>query len=179
MRSDSILNKIWRRVSKYGFILAMSIIAFIALKMPLQHYISLTRYQHVGIAIFLFGMGYTMQSIWSWRVYSKWAKMANLATSAFFCSVGLFFYRNTWLEEYATEATPTRYLGRLILMFIYLLLALVVSIFWVKWAHEDNKLKDAAKAKKADAPMTDAHESNAPREETKQTETKQTGEEAS
>jgi hypothetical protein len=170
----------------------MSIIAAIALKMPLQHYISLTRYQHVGIAIFLFGMGYTMQSIWSWRVYSKWAKMANLATSAFFCSVGLYFYRNTWLEEYATEATPTRYLGRLILMFIYLLLALVVSIFWVKWAHEDNKLKDAAKAKNADVPKTDASktgapESNAPREETKkseteieiETETKQTGEEAS
>jgi hypothetical protein len=77
-------------------------------------------------------------------------------------------------------------------MFIYLLLALVVSIFWVKWAHEDNKLKDAAKAKNADVPKTDASktgapESNAPREETKkseteieiETETKQTGEEAS
>ncbi len=132
-------------MSKYGFILAMAIIALIALKTPLQHYISLTRYQHVGIAIFVFGMGYVMQSIWSWRTYSKWAKMSNLATGAFFTSVGMFFYKNTWLEEYATEVTPVRYLGRLILLFVYLLLALFVSLFWLKWAHEDNKLKDAEK----------------------------------
>lgn len=123
----------------------MGLIALVAFKTPLQHYISLTRYQHVGIAIFLFGMGYVMQAIWSWRVYSKWAKMANFATSAFFCSVGLFFYCNTWLEEYATDATPSRYIGRLVLVFIYLFMALIVSGFWVKWAHEDNKLKDAEK----------------------------------
>ena len=33
------------------------------------------------------------------------------------------------------------------LVFIYLFLALIVSLFWLKWAHEDNKLKDAEKAK--------------------------------
>jgi hypothetical protein len=124
----------------------MSVIALIAFKTPIQHYIALTRYQHVGIAVFLFGMGYAMQAIWSWRAYSKWAKISNLATSAFFCAVGLFFYQNTWLESYVADPTPLTYLGRLSLIFVYLCGALLVSMFWLKWAHEDNKLRDAEKA---------------------------------
>lgn len=146
MSGNSILNMLWRRISKYGFILAMSILALIAFKTPLQHYISLTRYQHVGIVIFLFGMGYVMQTIWSWRVYSKWARLANIATCVFFCSVGLYFYMNTGLEAYSTDVTPKKIMVRLTHVFSYLFLALVVSLFWVKWAHEDNKLKDAEKA---------------------------------
>jgi len=147
MTGNSILDKLWGRISKYGFILAMTLIAMAAYKAPLQQFISLSRYQHVGIAIFLFGMGYVMQTIWSWRVYSKWARISNIVTSAYFCSVGLFFYTNTWLENYVVP-TPRNMLVRYGLVFIYLFLALIVSGFWLKWAHEDNKLKDAEKAKK-------------------------------
>lgn len=146
MSGNSILKSFWRRVTKYGFILAMTIASLVACNTPLQHYISLTRYQHVGIAIFLFGMGYVMQTIWSWRVYSKWARLANIATFVFFCSVGLFFYMTPGLDGYATDPSPKKILVRLTHIFTYLFFALVVSLFWVKWAHEDNKIKDAEKA---------------------------------
>lgn len=149
MSGNSILKSLWRRITKYGFILTMTIVALIAFKTPLQHYISLTRYQHVGIAIFLFGMGYVMQTIWSWRVYSKWAKLANIATFMFFCSVGLFFYMTPGLDGYTTDPSPKKILVRLSHIFTYLFFALGVSLFWVKWAHEDNKVKDAEKAKAA------------------------------
>ncbi len=124
----------------------MTVVALIALNTPLQHYIPLTRYQHVGIAIFLFGMGYAMQTIWSWRAYSKWAKLANIATFVFFCSVGIFFYTNPGLEAYSADPSPKKILVRLTHIFSYLFCALIVSAFWVKWAHEDNKIKDAEKA---------------------------------
>ncbi len=53
---------------------------------------------------------------------------------------------NTGLEAYSTDVTPKKIMVRLTHVFSYLFLALVVSLFWVKWAHEDNKLKDAEKA---------------------------------
>lgn len=154
MSGNSILKSLWSKITKYGFIIMMTVVALIAFKTPLQHYISLTRFQHVGIAIFLFGMGYVMQTIWSWRAYSKWAKLANVATFVFFCSVGLFFYTTPGLDGYSTDPSPKKIFVRLSHIFTYLFFALAVSLFWVKWAHEDNKIKDAEKVATSSAGET-------------------------
>jgi hypothetical protein len=139
MNGNAILKSLWRKTSKYRFILVMSAVAVIALRMPLQTYMTLGRYQHIGIAIFLFGMGYVMQLIWSWRNYSKWARISNCATCAFFCSVGMFFYANSWLDTSIAAPTEEKMTLRSLFLAIYLFLAVVVAAIWLKWIHEDGK----------------------------------------
>jgi hypothetical protein len=140
MNGNSIFEKLWRRTSKYRFNLVMGIVALLALKTPLQRYISLGRYQHIGIAIFLFGMGYLMQLIWSWRNFSKWARISNCVTCAFFCSVGMFFYSNTWLDSSMAEPTSERTMVRSLFIGIYMFFAFMVAALWLKALHEEGKV---------------------------------------
>lgn len=151
MKANSILNVIWRRISKYLFNLIMAIIALIVLKTPLQHYVSLGRYQHIGIAIFLFGMGYVMQMIWSWRTWSKWARVSNIATSLFFCSVGIFFYANSWVDNSVADPTTEKMLLRSLFIGIYCFFSFMVAALWLKSMHEDGKLEEQQKLASAGA----------------------------
>lgn len=118
----------------------MATVALIALRTPLQHYISLNRYQHVSISVFLFGVGYFMQLAWSYKTWSKWARISHIVTGLFFTSVGLFFYTNNW-SELSGEMTMHKVLQRYCIIFVYLLLALFVSLLWIKALWEDQKIE--------------------------------------
>jgi hypothetical protein len=65
---------------------------------PLQHYMPLGRYQHYGIAIFVFGLGYLVQGIINWPGIQTLAKCGYMLTTVFFCSIGFLFMTNPWLD---------------------------------------------------------------------------------
>jgi hypothetical protein len=97
-------------------VIYLAIFALLAagvLCVPLQHYMPLGRFQHYGMGIFIFGLGYLAQGIANWPVIPNLAKSGYLATTAFFCSIGILFMTNPWLDlrmyTFGDEQSTMRY----------------------------------------------------------------------
>lgn len=103
----------------------------IVLMVPLQHYISMGRYQHYGISIFLFGLGYALHCVWTWRNQPMWPRICYTFTAVFFCSVGLLFYGNPWLDWKTAVQTEEKALARTVFMGIYLFLGFLLLLVWL------------------------------------------------
>lgn len=138
-----MLAFIWQRTSRYRFIILFAALAVVALTTHLQQWMTLGRYQHYGIGIVIFGIGYLVETLLSFKKLTKWTKISYIATSGFFISVGIVFYNNPWLD--AKVAVQTEYHDRMraILISFYLLYSLVLTAIWVKLAYEDGRKKGA------------------------------------
>src|SRR5690606_22734862 len=99
-------KKLWQASSRHIMVLLFAALALWVLQTPLQRFISLGRYQHYGIAISVFGLGYLAQTIFSWRRLKAWGIAAYTSTGIFFSSVGLVFYLNPWLDYKIAVQTP-------------------------------------------------------------------------
>jgi len=135
------MQKLWRKTSRHRLVIAFSALAIVIYCTPLQRYVTLGRYQHYGIAIGLFGLGYLLQTIWSWKEFSRWARRAYLATGAFSLTVGLTFFYNPWLDTKVAPQTHANDQIRPILMALYLLSSLWVGAVYARWIKEENKAR--------------------------------------
>ncbi len=139
------LQKTWRDSSRYRLVLVAAVLAVIAVKgIRLQDYMPLGRYQHWGLGIFIFGMGYLLQTVWSWRVLAVWARTSYIATGLFFTSVGVVFYKNPWLDYKVAIQTAQNEELRAHLVIIYLLFSLVIAVIWARWIYEESRAKKGA-----------------------------------
>src|ERR1700677_1127751 len=136
----------WRKSAKYRIIfLSMLCGAAIAL-LPLQKYMTLSRFQKYGMAISALSLGYSIQLAWAWRKLKKWARASSFATAVFFGSVGVTFYENPWLDTNVSVQTDERLHFRYFLMGGYFIFALIIGFIWFKWIEEDSKNKLAGTA---------------------------------
>lgn len=118
-------------------ILIMFILAAIATAViPLQRYITLSRYQHWGLALFVLGLGHFLQLIWSWKHLKIWTRLALTWTGGFMATAGLVFYSNPWLDTRVAIASEAADEARPILAGIFAALAIPLVIFWVKSLQE-------------------------------------------
>jgi hypothetical protein len=131
--------KLWRKTSRHRMVIFFSVMAAAVYCVPLQKYITMGRYQHYGLAIGLFGLGYLLQTIWSWNVFTHWARMAYLSTSLFSLTVGLTFFYNPWLDTKMALQTRANEQMRPVLMALYLLFSLYVGAIYARWIKEENK----------------------------------------
>jgi hypothetical protein len=137
------LKDYWLKSENYRIsVLSMLCAAAIAL-LPLQKYMTLSRFQKYGMAIFAFGVGYFIQLAWSWRKLKKWARASSCATAMFFASVGVTFYENPWLDTNVSVQTDDRLHFRYLLLGGYFVFALIIGFIWFKWIAEDSKNKPA------------------------------------
>ena len=109
-----------------GFILAA-----VTVMVPLQRYMSLGRYQHYGMGLFIFGLGYTLHAIWTWSRQPFWNRACYSFTGAFFCSVGFLFFANPWLDWKTAVQTEERALLRALFLGIYLILGFLLLVVWL------------------------------------------------
>ena len=128
-----------RKQSRNIFLLAGSALGAIVLMIPVQHYISLGRYQHYGMAIFMFGLGYALHCVWTWRDQTFWPRFCYAFTGAFFCSVGLLFYANPWMDWKTNVQTEEKQLLRLALSGIYLLIGFALMVVWMITFYKKSK----------------------------------------
>jgi hypothetical protein len=149
----NIAASLWKRSHRYRMVLLFSALALGIFMTPLQKSISLGRYQHYGMAIACFGMGYLSQFVWSFRTFSSHARAAYLATGLFFTSVGLTFYANPWLDYRMAVQTPEKEQLRQILVATYLFLATALASIWIRWIKEETRAK-ASPVPKQPAPTT-------------------------
>ena len=120
-----------RKISNHIFIILGFSLGATTVMVPLQHYITLGRYQHYGMGLFLFGLGYAMQFIWTWRKQTFWSRLCYACTGAFFCTVGLLFYMNPWLDWKTSAQTEDKWMLRTIFMGFYLLLGFFLLLLWL------------------------------------------------
>ncbi|HEY9758660.1 MAG TPA: hypothetical protein V6C97_26070 [Oculatellaceae cyanobacterium] len=106
-------------------------LAGLTMLVPLQRFISLGRYQHYGISIFLFGLGYGLHCLWNWRALIGWSRACYLATAAFFCSVGIIFWANPWMDSRTGVATDEQNLLRQLYIGVYLVLGFLLVATWL------------------------------------------------
>lgn len=108
-----------------------SVLGGLLLLIPLQRFVSLGRYQHYGLAVFVFGLGYILHCIWTWRGEKFWPRLCYILTGAFFCSVGLLFYANPWMDWKNSAQTEEKQLLRFALSGVYLALGFALIIIWL------------------------------------------------
>jgi hypothetical protein len=135
-------TKSYRKTMRYHAIAFFGIVALATLFLPIQNWISLGRYQHYGIVIFIFGLGYVVQIAYAWTLLSKWTKISYLATGLFFTSVGLVFYANPWLDYKVAVQTEEKDRFRGFLVCFYVTFSLAIVGIWVKWLHEQSYYKN-------------------------------------
>lgn len=133
--------KLGKAPSHNGLVAIFAITALATLLIPLQHYVTLGRYQHYGLAIAIFGLGYVLQSIWSWKRLSKWARLSYLITGIFCVFVGDTFYANPWLDVRMSMRTQRQELFHYALIVLYLIGSLAIVATWVKWIREESRSK--------------------------------------
>ncbi len=133
------MQNLWRKTNRHRLVIFFSALAAAVYCVPLQKYFTMGRYQHYGLAIGLFGMGYLFQTIWSWKVFTHWARMAYLSTSLFSLTVGLTFFYNPWLDSKMALQSRANEQTRPVLMGLYLLFSLYVGAVYARWIREENK----------------------------------------
>jgi hypothetical protein len=138
------VQKLWLSTIRYRAIALGAVVSILSLCVPLQHYITLGRYQHYGLAVFLFGMGYVIQTIWSWNSLSKWVRISYVMTGIFFCSVGCVFWTNTWLDSNVAVQTEDREYQRNRLLAFYVIFGISIVGIWAKCVKEEGRMTPQA-----------------------------------
>lgn len=141
----SIIRTIRKQLSNQEIILIMFLIAFSLYKFPLQHYITLARFQHYGICLFVWSMGFFMQAIWSWRRMTALGRSCQIATGIYVCSFALIFYQSPWLDIRMAVQTPEQDILREIYGRLCAFLGLIVSLIWLFWILERQKSDEIQK----------------------------------
>jgi hypothetical protein len=118
-------------ISNHFFVVVGTLSGALSVIIPLQHYITLGRYQHYGIGIFLFGMGYGLHAIWTWRRQMLWPRVCYVYSALFFCSIGILFYGNPWLDWKVAIQTEERSFVRMIYLAVYLSLGIMLILIWL------------------------------------------------
>lgn len=119
------------------FVILGCLMAPLCLSIPLQHYITLGRYQHYGIAVFLFGMGYVLHTVWNWKQNLPATRISNCYAALFFVSIGLIFYAFPWLDPVMAVMTEDQTTIRHYLIRAYFIGALGLAVIWIIAAFEE------------------------------------------
>jgi len=135
------ISLLWRKSQRYCMIALFSAIAAAVYLTPLQKFFTMGRYQHYGITISLFGLGYILQTIWSWKIFTKWARVSYLSTGAFFTIVGMTFYENPWLDARMQMQRSDQEIWKVCFICMYILSTIAIMSVWMKWIKEETAAK--------------------------------------
>ncbi len=134
-----IVKEIFMSLARHSIVLSGGLIGLFILFTPIQHYVPLGRFQHYGLAIGCFGLGYFFQTLASWKRLGKWGRISYMTSFTFFALVGLAFYMNPWLDYRVSIQTSQNEATKGILIICYLFCSLAVVGSWIKWILEENK----------------------------------------
>jgi len=144
---ESALSTLWRRSQRYCMIGLFSAIAVVVYLTPLQKFFTMGRYQHYGITISLFGLGYILQTIWSWKTFTKWARVSYLSTGVFFAVVGMTFYENPWLDARMQMQRSDQETWKVGFIALYVLSTIAIVSVWMRWIKEETAAKKLPREK--------------------------------
>jgi hypothetical protein len=117
--------------------LVFCLVAIVIYFIPLQHYLSLGRYQHYGLAIFIWGWGYIVQAIWAWKLCGNWSRGSYILAGLYLTSLGITLYANPWLEPRVALQTDVQMVWRFYISLFFILLSIPTTIVWLMGLAEE------------------------------------------
>jgi len=135
------MQKVWHSAARCRLILVFAVTALVLFIYPIQHHISISRFQHWGMAVAVLGCGFLLETVYSFRQLDKWACRCYVSTGLFFSSVAYVLYNNPWLDPRIKVQTAET--DRIECMFIiaYGVFCVYLAAVWTKWIIEENKLR--------------------------------------
>ena len=133
---QNLLNTLKNQVRHQEICLLTFILAFATLKFPLQHHIILARYQHYGICLYIWSLGFVLQTVWSWRKLTPKGRLCLLATGAYVGSFALIFYQSPWLDSRMAIQTDEQDAFLLVYRLVCAVFGFIVSVTWLAWLME-------------------------------------------
>ena len=119
------------RAIRYPFSTVSLFITVIVLYLPIQSWIPFARAQHYGLGLFIWGMGYVLDTIWSWRKMTNLMRFTFASTGLYCTTLGLFCYSNPWLDSrFAVQSDYQEDLAKQVFtLYVYLGIPLTISWF--------------------------------------------------
>ncbi len=134
------LTIIQLQLKDHNFILLGFISGLVILSIPLQLHMSLGRYQHYGLALFAFGLGYIIQTVWSWRHLARRPRLGYAITGLYLTSIGFILYANPWLDTRVTAITEEKENLKALIGWIYAIACLPLACVYLNWAADSRGL---------------------------------------
>lgn len=136
----------WHSISRCRLILLFAAIALAVFFTHMQNFMPISRFQHYGIALLIFGTGWLLETVTSFAKLNKWARMCYVSTSTFFLSVGLVCFTNAWIGHRVSIATEDNLRTERILVVSYLIFSIYLAGVWTKWIIEEGKNRPSPKS---------------------------------
>lgn len=133
----NFLSKIHNHIKHQEIALFMFIIAVGLFKFPLQHHITLARFQHYGICLYVWSLGFLIQTVWSWKYLTIRGRIAMISTGLYVGLFAIVFYTSPWLDVRMAVQTEDQGLLRILYSILCALLGIIVAILWLIWVIED------------------------------------------
>lgn len=111
--------------------------AVAVLVVPIQQHISMGRLQHYGLSMFLIGLGYILQSVWSWKRLRKWSRLGHVTAGAFIAAAAMVLYANPWLEPKIAVRTPAQENFRSVIIAVFALFMVPQVVICILWINEE------------------------------------------
>lgn len=122
-----------RQIRHLELLMLMMLLAGAVRLFPLQHHISLSRYQHWAIALYVWGIGFFIQAAWSWKRLSKIGKASLVAAGVYVLSSAAALYSNPWLDSSISLQFAEQESTRFVISLSCCAGGLLVGLLWIRW----------------------------------------------
>ncbi len=133
---NKFLEALRKQVQHQEITLFMLFLAFCLLKFPIQHHISIARFQHYGLCLYLWSLGYFFQLIWSWKHLTRKGRASLFSTGVYVGIFAIIFYSSPWLDVRMAVQTEEQDILRLVYSAVCAGLGFIVAIIWLSWVLE-------------------------------------------
>jgi hypothetical protein len=133
-----LLTQIKKQIQHQEIALAMFLLALCVYKFPLQHYVTMARFQHYGICLYIWALGFVLQTVWSWKYLTARGRACLISTAFYVGVFAIIFYQSPWLDIRMAVQTEENEMMRMMYAALCAFLGFIVCIFWLAWVLERN-----------------------------------------
>lgn len=145
MNPRAVLAFLRRQLRNQEISLAALLAAFALRMFPLQHHVTMARFQHYGLCLYVWSLGFFLQVIWSWRSLTIRGRASLLATGFYIGLFGIIFYQSPWLDVRMAVQTEEEDYLRIFYILLCAFLGFVVFVLWLAWILERKGCLDKEK----------------------------------
>lgn len=117
-----------------SFVFAVGLFFF-----PLQHYMTLARFQHYGICLAVWAVGFLLQTLVSWRRLGPWGRAYLGVSTLYMALFAGVLYTNPWLDPRVQLETNIQGSLRHEFACVFLVLGIILSGTWKMWDTEEKR----------------------------------------
>ncbi len=133
------IKSLWQSTSRCRLVLLFAAIALAVFFTHVQNYMPISRFQHYGLSLLIFGCGWLLETLLSYKKLNKWARMSYVSTCLYFLTIGGVYFGNAWLGHRISIATEDNMRTERILMITYFIFSMYLAGVWTKWVVEETK----------------------------------------